>query len=383
MALGGRLPRALRALAMTEPSRTWYLSHMRVLISGGAGFVGSHLARAFRGKWPKGEVVVLDNLRRRGSEMNLPLFKQAGIRFAHGDVRNRSDLFELEGNFDCFVDASAEPSVLAGLKGDPDYVIETNLGGTLNALAFARARAGTFVFLSTSRVYSMEPLRRLSLKETPTRFECAPDQKVEGLRGGALTESFSTATARSLYGASKLASEMFVQEYAGTYGMKAVINRCGVLCGPGQFGKTDQGVFSLWVFNHLFNQPLKYLGYGGKGKQVRDLLHPADLFDLVEKQIAALKAPSAKIYNAAGGIPGSVSLAEFTALCREATGREVPIESQAETHGADVPYLVLDSSAAAKDFGWQPKRSPKDIATEIAAWAKSKEPELRGLLGLA
>jgi CDP-paratose 2-epimerase len=343
---------------------------MRILITGGAGFVGSFLAQAFRRKDPNGEVVVLDNLRRRGSELNLPIFKQAGIRFVHGDVRNRADLGALEGNFDVFVDASAEPSVLAGLHDSPDYVIETNLGGTLNALAFSRERCGLFFFLSTSRVYSMEPLRKLSLKETPTRFEC----------NTAVTEDFPTSGARSLYGASKLASEMFVQEYAETYSMRAIINRCGVLCGPGQFGKTDQGVFSLWVFHHLFQKPLRYQGYGGTGKQVRDLLHPADLFALMESQMAAPNLPKAALYNASGGIANSISLQELTALCREVTGRETPIASQPETHGADIPYLVLDSSRAQKQFGWKPKRSTKDIVTEIATWAKANEAQLKSAL---
>ncbi len=350
---------------------------MRVLISGGAGFVGSFLALAFRKKWPEGDVVVLDNLRRRGSELNLAIFKQAGVSFVHGDVRNRSDLTSLPGNFDLFVDASAEPSVLAGLTGSPDYVIETNLGGTLNALAFSRERCGLFLFLSTSRVYSMEPLRQLNLRESATRFECGA---AEGLREGAVTEAFSTAGARSLYGASKLASEMFVQEYAETYSMRAIINRCGVLCGPGQFGKTDQGVFSLWVFHHLFQRPLKYQGYGGTGKQVRDLLHPADLFTLIEKQIAAQNLPKAALYNAAGGMANSISLKELTAICREVTGREVPIASQPETHGADLPYLVLDSTKASKEFGWKPTRNLKQIVTEIATWAKAHEVALKSAL---
>ncbi len=351
---------------------------MKALISGGAGFVGSYLARAFKKKWPTGEVTVLDNLKRRGSEINLPIFKEAGIRFVHGDVRNRGDLTSLEGNFDLFIDASAEPSVLAGLNGSPDYVIETNLGGTLNALAFARERAGFFVFLSTSRVYSMDPIRELVLKETATRFECQPG--FDGMKDGGLTETFSTATARSLYGASKLASEMFVQEYADTYGMKAVINRCGVLCGPGQFGKTDQGVFSLWVFHHLFQKPLKYIGYGGKGKQVRDLLHPADLFTLIEKQISTKIPAKAAVFNASGGIANSISLLELTNLCREVTGRETAITSQAETHGADVPYLVLDSSLARKQFDWKPAKTLKDIVSEISTWAKANEAQLKAAL---
>ena len=86
---------------------------------------------------------------------------------------------------------------------------------------------------------------------------------------------------RSLYGSTKRASELFIEEYVENFGFPAIVNRCGVIAGAGQFGKTDQGVFTLWVARHLFGRGLQYTGFGGTGKQVRDVLHPADLFRLV------------------------------------------------------------------------------------------------------
>ena len=251
---------------------------MKVLITGGAGFVGSSLALSFRQLHPGAEVVALDNLKRRGSELNLPVLREAGIQFVHGDIRNPADLQELQGEFDIFLECSAEPSVLAGLDGAPNYLLQTNLTGTLNCLEFARTRAGCFVFLSTSRVYSILPLREARLTETESRFELDGGQVLPGVSIHGIAEEFPTHLPRSLYGASKLASELMIQEYVHAYGMRAIINRCGVIAGPGQFGKVDQGVFTLWVANHVFGKPLKYTGFGGQGKQVRDLSPPVGLF---------------------------------------------------------------------------------------------------------
>jgi len=215
---------------------------MRILITGGAGFVGSNLAVSFKREHPSATVLAVDNLKRRGSEFNVTLFKRLGVEFIHADVRQESDLEELPGNFDFFVEASAEPSVLAGLAGSPRYLLQTNLAGTLNCLEFARRRAKIFLFLSTSRVYSLAPLNDIKLLETPSRFEIAEDRPGQGVSRRGISEAFPTHLPRSLYGATKLASEIVVQEYAHAYGLQTIINRCGVIAGPGQFGKVDQGV---------------------------------------------------------------------------------------------------------------------------------------------
>lgn len=343
---------------------------MKVLIPGGAGFVGSNLARLIKEAHPKAEIVAFDNLKRRGSELNIPILKKYGIEFRHGDIRSKSD-FDSLGKFDVMIEASAEPSVLAGTGGEsPLYAIETNLGGTINALEFARANCGGVVFLSTSRVYSIPALTSIKLREGKTRFEA----DIKGV-----DELFSTNGFRSIYGATKLASELLIQEYAQAYGMKAVINRCGVIAGAGQFGKTDQGVFTLWVAKHHFGGALKYTGFGGKGLQVRDLLHPRDLFSLVETQIGEMSSWKGEVFNVGGGMDVSTSLLELTGICQEVTGKKIEIGSQKDSASVDIPWYVTDASVVQKKFAWKPEVNVRGIVKDIAGWLNENEAALKPL----
>jgi CDP-paratose 2-epimerase len=354
---------------------------MRILITGGAGFVGSSLARKFKRSEVNADVVCLDNLKRRGSELNTQIFAREGITFVHGDVRHIDDLSALAGNFDLMIEASAEPSVLAGLDGSPNYLLQTNLVGTLNCLEYARKHVGHTVFLSTSRVYSIAALRSIPLIPTENRFEIDESKAgtQTGLSAHGVAEHFATHLSRSLYGASKLASELFIQEYADTYKLSCVINRCGVIAGPGQFGKVDQGVFTLWVANHYFGKPLKYTGFGGKGQQVRDLLHPEDLHTAIVAQLDNVAKTRGETYNLGGGRGCSTSMRELTALCQEATGRSVSIDGHDITNPVDIPLYISDARKAQQAFGWSPRKTARDIVVDIAAWLRENENSLRSI----
>lgn len=352
---------------------------MKVLITGGAGFVGSRLALSLKEDIPSATVVTVDNLRRRGSELNLSLFGRRGIRFVHGDIRNQEDLEDLEDDFDLFIEASAEPSVLAGVNSSPQYLLDTNLLGTLNCLEFARKHAPNLIFLSTSRVYSLRPLREINLEESQSRFEIARSQSIDGITEHGVAENFPVHLPRSLYGASKLASELIIQEYAELYGLRVIINRCGVIAGPGQFGKVDQGVFTFWVARHFFGRTLKYTGFGGTGKQVRDVLHPEDLYQLIKRQTGKLDNCSGETFNVGGGRKVSSSLRELTSLCREVTGKKVAIAGQQETTAVDIPLYISDHRKASSAFDWEPRLSVRDIVEDTFEWLRSNETSLRAL----
>jgi CDP-paratose 2-epimerase len=174
----------------------------RVLVTGGAGFVGANLAVSLAERHPGWELVALDNLRRRGSELNLPRLREAGIAFVHGDVRSPGDLMALDP-VDALVECSAEPSVLAGVDGDTAYPVHTNLVGAYNALELARRDGATFVFLSTSRVYPVAGLCSLAYEENGTRFELAAEQDVAGASAAGVSESFPLEGSRTLYSPSE------------------------------------------------------------------------------------------------------------------------------------------------------------------------------------
>jgi CDP-paratose 2-epimerase len=352
---------------------------MKLMITGGAGFVGGNLAVSLAARHPDWEVVAFDNLMRRGSELNLPRLREAGVEFAHGDVREPGDL-AAAGSFDAMIECSAEPSVLAGYA-DASYSVQTNLVGAFNCLERARAEEAFLVFLSTSRVYPVAPQLALALEEAETRFELAGEQPVAGAGPEGIAEDFPLEGARTLYGATKLSAELLIEEYASAFGLRAAVNRCGVIAGPWQMGKVDQGVFSWWLLSHHFGRPLAYIGYGGSGKQVRDLLHVEDLVDLVDEQLGDPERWSGTTANVGGGRECSLSLLETTALCRELTGREVPIEAVEETRPGDVPVFLSDCSRIHSLTSWRPRRQPRTVLSDLLDWVVGHEDALRAALG--
>jgi len=351
----------------------------KILVTGGCGFVGSSLALRLREDFPQSEIICLDNLKRRGSELNLSRFRKAGIRFIHGDIRNKEDL-EVINKIDLLLECSAEPSVLAGVNSNSAYLINTNLIGSINCLELARKCQAQFVFLSTSRVYPVQTINQLQFQEGETRFELLNEQAIPGVSSEGFTEKFPLDGARSIYGATKLASELIVQEYVDMYGLKAVINRCGVITGPWQFGKVDQGVVVFWVARHFWKQKLSYIGYGGKGKQVRDVLHVDDLYDLLLLQLNDMNTHSGQIYNVGGGRENSISLLELTALCEKYTGNRIGIQQISEDRPSDIRVYLTDYDKITQVTGWYPKRKVDQIIQDICQWIQKNENLLEGIL---
>lgn len=353
---------------------------MSILITGGAGFVGGSVAIALAERLPDERVIAFDNLSRRGSELNLPRLRAAGVEFVHGDVRSQADLLALP-EISALVECSAEPSVLAGVDGSPDYLVQTNLVGAYHCLELVRRDRAQLIFLSTSRVYPVRSLLDIALEETETRFEIAADQPLAGVSPRGIAESFPLGGARTLYGSTKLAAELLITEYAETYGLNTVIDRFGVIAGPWQMGKVDQGVFTFWMLAHMFGRPLRYLGFGGTGKQVRDLLHVDDLVDLVLEQLADPGHWAGQTFNAGGGREVSLSLQETTALCAEITGNAVEVIEDGSDRPGDIPIYVSDTSALQAHTSWRPRRDARTVLADTHAWIAANEDAVRTALG--
>ena len=351
-----------------------------MLVTGGAGFVGSSLSIALARSGHA--VVALDSLRRRGSELNRARLRDAGVEFVHGDVRIPDDL-EASGEIDAVVECSAEPSVLAGRDGDSSFVVQTNLVGAHHCLELARRRDAQLVFLSTSRVYPVQPLNALAYRESETRFELDDEQSSPGASARGISEAFPLAGARTLYGATKLAAELLIAEYAEDLRVRAVVNRCGVIAGPWQMGKVDQGVFTHWLLSHYTKKGLRYIGYGGHGKQVRDVLHINDLVELVEDQLERPDHWAGVTVNVGGTRDFSLSLLEATAICAEVTGNRVPVDGDAENRPGDVPVYISNCERLFGLTEWRPRRRPREVIEDIYHWVHDNERAVLGALAPA
>ena len=348
---------------------------MRILISGVCGFVGSTLARAFAESGAGHQLVGFDNFIRPGSETNRAELKRLGVTLFHGDLRAASDLETLPA-VDWVLDAAANPSVLAGVDGRTSsrQLVEHNLGGTVNMLEFCKQQRAGFILLSTSRVYSIPALAALPIEVKHHAFTlaaCPPLLATPGLSPAGVTEAFSTQAPLSLYGATKLASEALALEYGETFSLPVFINRCGVLAGAGQFGRADQGIFAYWLNAWLRRRPLKYIGFGGHGHQVRDCLHPRDLLPALTQQLAAPKLPAAdRIANFSGGIDSALSLRQLSDWCAAQLGAHT-VGLDPTPRPFDIPWLVLDSTQAARRWNWRPATPTSAILDEIAAHARA------------
>lgn len=345
---------------------------MKILITGICGFVGSTLARAWLEAVPGLDVYGLDNFIRPGSEHNRSALQKLGIKLIHGDIRMASD-FDAIPPVDWVIDAAANPSVLAGVDGmtSSRQLIEHNLLGTVNILEYCKRSHAGFILLSTSRVYSIRSLAEVAVEARDEAFRLAEGRdRPPGLTPAGIAETFSTAPPVSLYGSTKLASEMLAQEYGETFGFPVWINRCGVLAGAGQFGRADQGIFAFWINSWLRRRPLSYIGFGGRGHQVRDCLHPRDLIPLLTKQTAAGAAAAVRVVNLGGGMENAMSLAELSGWCRERFGDHA-VSSTPELRRFDIPWLVMDSALCRKTWGWLPETPLSSILEEIALHAEA------------
>lgn len=352
---------------------------MIVLITGGSGFVGSSIAILLKLHYPHYRIICFDNLRRRGSELNLNRLTEAGIEFLHGDIRSIEDL-KVVGPINILIEASAEPSVLAGINSTADYTIQTNLLGTINALNFAKFYNASFIFLSTSRIYPINQIEKIRTTEQKTRFVLNEIQELTGISKHGISEQFPLDGYRSIYGATKLASELMIQEFHHFYGMKTIVNRCGVLTGPWQMGKVDQGVIVLWMARHYWNSRLSYVGFGGTGKQVRDILHVRDLYDLIDQQIQHQELFNGDIFNVGGGLANTVSLQELTLLCQEISGNSIPIDEEKENRKADIRLFITDNTKITERCGWTPKVDTKTMLQEIHNWLSTHHKILESVL---
>lgn len=349
---------------------------MKLLITGICGFVGSTIALALHESGLKGEELEIfgaDSFARPGSELNRNKLRQRGIVVHHADLRCATDVDRLPA-FDWVVDAAANPSVLAGVDGKTSSreILDHNLYSTVNLLEACKRHKAGFILLSTSRVYSIPALSELPMRVDDGSFVIDTRRPLpRGVSDTGISEEFSTAAPVSLYGASKIASELLALEYGACFSLPVWINRCGVLAGAGQFGRPDQGIISYWVHSWARRRQLKYIGFGGTGHQSRDILHPRDLVPLLRKQFGFGGTASTRTFNLGGGRENTISLLQLSRWCEERFG-EHEVRSDLTPRQFDIPWMAMDSSRAAEFWGWRPETELRELLEEVALHAEAQ-----------
>ena len=321
---------------------------MKILITGGCGFVGSNLAIYFKNNKIGTKINTLDNLSRKGSLLNLHRLKKKKIKNFKKDISNYNELKSLP-KYDLIVDCCAEAAVEKSRK-EVDKVFNTNLVGTFNILKKCVKDKSNFIFLSSSRVYSIEKLRQLKRNKF------------------LINEKFDTSEPKSIYGFSKYSSEHLIREFSFLYKIKYIINRLGVISGPWQFGKQDQGFVSFWIWKHMNRRKLSYNGFGGKGLQIRDVVHITDVCKLISKQIKKINSINNLTLNVGGGSKNAISLKDLTKICQKITSNRIKIFSRKVTSIYDIPYYVTDNSKVKKIYNWNPQKKISDIVKDVYKW---------------
>lgn len=340
---------------------------MKILVTGGAGFIGYNIISYLSTNYPNYNLIAFDNLKRLGSESNLVHLKNKNIQFVHGDIRNTSELYSV-GNVDLVIHCASNPSVLAGITDSSELVIQNNLIGSINVFEFTSQQQAKIIFLSSNRVYDSRALNNLSYIEKDTRLVLSGDQLFEGVSENGISEKFSTSFTRTFYGTTKLCSELLLQEYAEYRELKYIINRFGVVSGKGQFGTQDQGIISFWLKKHLKQESLSYFGYGGKGKQVRDVLHILDLCEILDLQLKNIDNIHGETFNIGGGFLNSFSLMELTERCQAYTGNVIQIKSVKANRSGDIPIYYTDNTKILKSLKWAPRLTLDEILEDLLQW---------------
>lgn len=332
---------------------------MKILITGGCGFVGSNIGIYLKKNLKNAKIFSLDNLSRNGSSVNQGRLKENKIKNYKINIENFKKIISLP-KFNLIIDCCAEPAIEASKK-DPDRVFNTNLIGTFNILKKCKKDKANIIFLSSSRVYSIDELKKIINKKNIT----SPiiNQKKIDL-------NFKTSSASSLYGFTKLSSEKLIKEMFFQTKLKYLINRFGVIAGPWQFGKQDQGFVPLWVAKHFLKKKLAYIGFGGHGNQVRDVLHIDDVCEIILIQINKFKKIYNLTLNIGGGIKNRISLKELTLKCQQITKNKIKLNKKASTSIFDIPYFVTDNKSVFKAYNWLPKKNVDRIIKDIYKWLK-------------
>ena len=346
---------------------------MLILIPGGCGFIGSSLAIYLKQKIKNSVVITVDNLSRNTSYLNQKRLKDYNIKNFKLNLASNSCLKKLKNikkKINLIIDCCAEPSVELSKKNSK-LVFDSNLRSTLNLLEIARINRSKIIYLSTSRVYSINKINNLFKN---INFKKKLKKKIK------INEEFSKESPISFYGFTKLSSETLIKEYSYLYDIKYLINRFGVVSGYGQFGKQDQGFVSMWLWRHINRIPITYQGYGGHGNQIRDILDINDLCLLIKEQISKISKINNHTFNVGGGSINALSLKELTGYCEKITKNKIKFKKKIKTSNYDLRYYVTDNKKIYSIYKWRVSKKLETIINETFQSLNKNKKALKKLI---
>lgn len=333
---------------------------MKILITGGCGFVGSNLCLFLKDKIKNSEVASVDYLIKDYSYLNKIRLNNQKIKNYKLDIRKKNSLDKLK-KFDVIIDCCAEPAVELS-KNDIFNSVQTNLIGTLNVLEKVRKDKSKLIFLSSSRVYP--------ILESNKKFNYL---KKKFKRNIFFNENTNILGKKTIYGFSKISSEALIEEYNYLYDFKYIINRFGLITGSWQFGKVEQGLVSLWLWRHFKKKNLSYNGYQGTGSQIRDVLYIEDLCNLILLQIQSFDKIYNQVFCVGGSKKNAINLRQLTQRCQNITGNFVKIKKNKSTSIYDIPYFISSNVKVNKFYKWKPKYNLDVLLKNLYNWMLSNE----------
>ncbi len=331
---------------------------MTILITGGAGFVGSNAVAHFLAQGRR--VIALDNLGRRGTDKNLAWLQGLGgdMVFSQTDIRDAAAVtavFRAYPDIEALLHLAAQTAVTTSVE-DPREDFETNALGTFNVLEAARRlpRLKALLYASTNKVYG--GLTDVAVVERDDRYAYrgCPDGIAED----------RPLDFHSPYGCSKGAGDQYVVDYARIYGLPTVVLRQCTIYGPRQLGVEDQGFMAWFCIAAMLGEPLTIYG---DGKQVRDILYVSDLLALYERAIERIDRIKGQVYNVGGGPANTISLLELVARIENLLGRRLELRF-AEWRPGDQRVFIANIAKAARDLDWQPQVSVEEGIEYLLAW---------------